>query len=55
VFEGPVAVTGKNRQLSRTEPEKTEPLFPVVYGLKPVAVAVFLFSPLGKLLITGYN
>jgi hypothetical protein len=41
VFEGPVAATGKNRQLSRTESEKTEPLFAVVCGLKPVAVAVF--------------
>jgi hypothetical protein len=42
VFEGPVAATGKNRQPRRTESEKTEPLFAVVSGLQPVAVAVFL-------------
>ena len=41
MFEGPVAATGKNREPSRAESEKTEPLFAVVCGFKPVAVVVF--------------
>jgi hypothetical protein len=41
VFEGPVHATGKKPEPSRTESEKTKPLFAVVCGFKPVAVAVF--------------
>ena len=41
VFEGPVAQTGKKPEPGWTEPEKTEPQVAVVFGLKPVAVAVF--------------
>jgi hypothetical protein len=43
VFEGPVAATGKNRELRRTESEKTEPLHAVVFGSQPVATTVFPF------------
>ena len=41
VFEGPVHATGKKPEPSQTESEKTDPLFAVVCGFEPVAVAVF--------------
>jgi hypothetical protein len=43
VFEGPAHATGKKPELSRTEPQKTEPLYAVVTGLQPVAITVFLY------------
>ena len=41
VFEGPAHTTGKKPEPSRTEPQKTEPLYAVFSGLQPVATTVF--------------
>ena len=41
VFEGPAHATGKKPEPSRTEPQKTEPLYAVFSGLQPVATTVF--------------
>ena len=41
MFEGPAHTTGKKPELSRTEPQKTEPLYVVFSGLQPVATTVF--------------
>jgi hypothetical protein len=40
VFQSPAHATGKKPEPSRTESEKTEPLYAVVSGLQPVAVTV---------------
>ena len=41
MFEGPAHATGKKPEPSRTEPQKTEPLYAVFSGLQPVATTVF--------------
>ena len=55
VFEGPARTTGKKPELSRTEPQKTEPLYAVFSGLQPVATTVLLFLQIKKPLKTGLN
>ena len=55
MFEGPAHTTGKKPELSRTEPQKTEPLYVVFSGLQPVATTVFNILTKKKPLKTGLN